>query len=67
MPQTEKQGGRICRRCLLYEMAESAEYQNVYAYIEGLDDEIRAPKALYEKRLSCCKSCGSEIKAVKDN
>ncbi|HIY61091.1 MAG TPA: hypothetical protein H9831_10515 [Candidatus Eisenbergiella pullistercoris] len=58
MPRTEKQGGRICRRCLLYEMAESAEYQNVYAYIEGLDDEIRAPKALYEKRLSCCKSCG---------
>ena len=48
---------RTCRRCLLYEMAESAEYRNLYAYIEGLEEEIRAPKDLYEKRLTCCKSC----------
>ena len=39
---------RTCRRCLLYEMAESAEYRNLYAYIEGLEEEIRAPKDLYE-------------------
>ena len=48
---------RTCRRCLLYEMAESAEYRNLYAYIEGLEEEIRASKDLYEKRLARCKGC----------
>ena len=35
---------RTCRRCLLYEMAESAEYRNLYAYIEGLEEESAPPK-----------------------
>ena len=48
---------RTCRRCLLYEMAESAEYRNLYACIEGLEEGIRAPGDLYEKRLAHCKNC----------
>ena len=48
---------RTCRRCLLYEMGENADYQNLYAYIEGLEEEIRAPRPLYEQRLARCKDC----------
>ncbi len=48
---------RACRRCLLYEMSESADYQNLYAYIEGLEEEIRAPEPLYQSRLNRCREC----------
>ena len=49
---------RACRRCLLYEMGKSADYRNLYAYIDGLDEEIRTPAPLYEERLSFCRGCG---------
>ncbi|HJD32696.1 MAG TPA: hypothetical protein H9912_12265 [Candidatus Eisenbergiella stercorigallinarum] len=39
-------------------MGESADYRNLYAYIDGLDEEIRTPAPLYEERLSCCRGCG---------
>ena len=49
---TAQESVRDCRRCLLYEMGENADYQNLYAYIEGLDEEIRTPRPLYEERLA---------------
>ena len=54
---TAQESVRDCRRCLLYEMGENADYQNLYAYIEGLDEEIRTPRPLYEERLARCKGC----------
>ena len=54
---TAQESVRDCRRCLLSEMGENADYQNLYAYIEGLDEEIRTPRPLYEERLARCKGC----------
>ena len=54
---TAQESVRDCRRCLLYEMGENADYQSLYAYIEGLDEEIRTPRPLYEERLARCKGC----------
>ena len=31
--------------------------ENLYAYIERLDEDIKTDKALYEERLSICKAC----------
>lgn len=31
--------------------------ENLYAYIERLDEDIKADKALYQERLSVCKEC----------
>lgn len=48
---------RICKKCLIRELAEKAEYKNMYDYIENLDPDIRAPEPTYEERLSVCKQC----------
>lgn len=49
---------RVCRRCLTREMAGQEEYfQTLRDYIENMDTDVKAPKALYEERLSCCKEC----------
>ena len=38
---------------------DAAEYfKNLHEYIAGIDEELKAEKALYEKRLSVCKECG---------
>ena len=49
---------RICKRCLTREMADAEKhFENLYAYIAGLDDGIKTEKALYEKRLGMCREC----------
>lgn len=49
---------RVCKRCLTREMAGSEVYfENLYAYIAGLDDGIKADGTLYEKRLGVCREC----------
>lgn len=49
---------RVCRRCLTRDMADKASYfQNMYDYIEHLDETIKANQPLYERRLMVCKSC----------
>lgn len=46
-----------CLQCLLREMDQEAYMENLYAYIERLDEDIKTDKALYEERLSVCKTC----------
>ena len=52
-------GLRICRRCLTREMmGEQKEYfRNLHEYIANLDEGLKAPSALYEKRLAVCREC----------
>lgn len=46
-----------CKRCLLYEMAEASQYQNMYEYIKNLDEDVKASSDLYQERLNTCKKC----------
>lgn len=48
---------RICRKCLTRDMDQSAYFENLHSYIANLDEDIKAPGPLYEKRLSLCKQC----------
>lgn len=48
---------RICRKCLTRDMDWDGYFENLHAYIENLDAELKAEKPLYEKRLSVCKEC----------
>ena len=50
-------GKRHCRKCLLREMDKEAYMDNLYDYIQRLDEDIKADQALYEERLSVCKAC----------
>lgn len=55
---------RFCRRCLLSDMPESAVYNSIKSYIEGIDKELKADNDEYEKRLSTCRSCGKLINGM---
>ena len=47
---------RVCRRCLTRDMMDKAAYfQNMYDYINNLDESIKTNQPLYEKRLMVCK------------
>ncbi len=49
---------RYCRKCLTREMAgREEEFRSLREYIDRLDPEIRASRALYESRLAVCKEC----------
>lgn len=48
-----------CLQCLLREMDQEAYMENLYAYIERLDEDIKADEALYQERLSVCKACAN--------
>lgn len=48
---------RVCRRCLLLDMKEAAEYKSVYDYISRLPREQMAPQPEYERRLAICREC----------
>ena len=46
-----------CRKWLLREMDKNAYMENLYAYIDRIDAESKADKAVYEDRLAVCKEC----------
>lgn len=50
---------RICKKCLLMEMQESAYFQNLYDYISRLDEDIKTDERNYQDRLGKCKACDS--------
>ena len=47
---------RICKRCLLREMAE-ADRAMIQKYKEAIRREDRVEEAVYEARLAVCKEC----------
>lgn len=50
-------GQKHCRRCLLREMDREEYFKNLYAYIDGLEEEVRAVEPVYQERLNCCRQC----------
>ena len=46
-----------CRKCLLREMDKNAYMENLYAYIDRIEGDSKADKAVYEDRLAVCKEC----------
>ena len=46
-----------CRKCLLREMDKNAYMENLYAYIDRIEEDSKADKAVYEDRLAVCKEC----------
>ena len=49
---------RRCRKCLTRDMAGQEEYfRTLREYIANLDEDIKAPAALYEERLGSCRQC----------
>ena len=48
---------RFCRKCLLRDMPEEAYFESLRKYIDGLDEDLKVPADIYEKRLTCCRSC----------
>ena len=46
-----------CRKCLLREMDKNAYMENLYAYIDRIEEDSKADKAVYEDRLAVCKGC----------
>lgn len=38
-------------------MDKASYFQNMYDYIENLDEAVKTNQPLYEKRLMICKSC----------
>lgn len=47
---------QICKKCLLREMAE-ADRAMIQKYKEAIKREEQVEEAVYESRLSLCKSC----------
>ena len=46
-----------CRKCLLREMDKNAYMENLYVYIDRIEEDSKADKAVYEDRLAVCKEC----------
>lgn len=44
-----------CRKCLLREMDKNAYMENLYAYIDRIEEDSKADKAVYEDRLADCR------------
>jgi len=53
----EQNPKRICKKCLLKDFAPEEYLNNMRAYINGLDDEIKAVQEIYLERLSHCETC----------
>lgn len=61
METTER---KPCRKCLLRDMDHNEYFKNMYEYIENLDEEIKAPQAEYEHRLTLCKECDRLVEGM---
>ncbi len=49
---------RFCKKCLMREMQDKAEYfKSLQNYIDNLDPDTKADRELYEERLNTCKQC----------
>ncbi|MCM1539689.1 MAG: DUF6171 family protein [Blautia sp.] len=63
--EQETENPRICKRCLLREMADQEEYfRSLKDYIENMDPDIRAAERLYEERLGICRECGMLLQGM---
>ena len=55
-----KEAPKICRRCLLQDMADENDYwQSVQRYRATMPRRLRTPDEEYEARLQACRGCES--------
>lgn len=52
-----EQKRRICRKCLTTEMDQTEYFDNLHAYIDNLDADIKVDSQVYGNRLAVCKDC----------
>lgn len=63
--EKNREGLRLCKRCLLRDMENQEEYfQSMKDYIENLDSEIKTSETLYEERLKICRECDLLLQAM---
>ena len=56
--EQKEESRRLCRRCLIRDMADQGEYfRTLREHIENLDVDVKAPDELYEERLRVCREC----------
>lgn len=55
---------RECKKCLLYESAETDILDEIKSKIKGLPSQERADEELYSHRLSLCRQCDNLISGV---
>lgn len=55
---------RFCKGCLIREIDSNEQYQNMFKYIEGLDENIKTHPSVYEVRLRTCKTCSSLVNGM---
>lgn len=53
----EQNPKRICKKCLLQDFAPEEYLENMRAYLQGLDEEIKTEDMIYRDRLSYCEEC----------
>lgn len=55
---------KLCRKCLLKDMPEETYFKNLYDYIAGLEEDIKAEPTEYERRLALCKECDNLLNGM---
>lgn len=48
---------RICRKCLLSDIAQEDFLKNMRNYINNMDPDIKTDKNEYVKRIAACREC----------
>lgn len=60
----DKENRRVCKKCLLQDIAPDEYLENMRIYLMGLDDDIKTEKTLYKERLAHCKKCDNLIEGL---
>ncbi len=55
--QMEQNKQRVCKRCLLSDIAPEEYLEHMRIYLNGLDESTKTEEALYQERLSQCRDC----------
>lgn len=60
----DKENKRVCKKCLLQDIAPEEYLDNMRIYLMGLDDDIKTEETLYKERLAYCKECDNLIEGL---
>lgn len=56
MLESEQKKQRICKKCLLRDLAVK-DQKNLKKYLDAIKTQDRAPEVIYEARLVVCREC----------
>ncbi|HHX12977.1 MAG TPA: hypothetical protein GX731_09150, partial [Clostridiales bacterium] len=60
----DKENKRVCKKCLLQDIAPEEYLENMRIYLSGLDDDTKTDDKLYNERLGYCKECNNLIEGL---